>query len=566
MGLYCVPLLAWSSARVRAAAALACVPAAAFFLSAAQLWTGLDVAAEGVRQGGMSFDFATSYSFPPENLLTLLVPDGFGRIEESRIDYWGRWFYWDASAYFGVIALIFTMHGAVRGDGHLWRLSLLFFPLLMVLALGRYAPVYALLFHGVPGFEFFRAPSKFAFFATLFAAPLVGLGVDRAFQGSRGTRATGALALTLAALLLCGALWTHASAGASWQGSPMAWLASANDGFVPDGEALGGWRMVLLRGFVLSAALASLAGVLLLARGERRPWAIVLLVGMGVAELVTYAYTHHSRTRIPPILVAQSRLPQLYARAGTDRVFEVGLGTNAALQLGGYGIWGYDPLKLDRYAQFLARTQGFEAFDLTRTLEQRPARFHPSFRMLRVRFQAWRTGRVAEHRGALPRFLLVPGHQLADGPEAALAAVMRESFDPREIVVLEGPPRPPPSPSPRPGEIRLLDESTDRVTLEVDAPDAAILLMTDSYARGWRARALPGSVQTDYRLQPADYVLRAIPLAAGRHRLVVEYAPAAFRAGAWVSSLSALVFLGAVAHAWGRTRRRHPARRLVGDR
>ena len=132
---------------------------------------------------------------------------------------------------------------------------------------------------------------------------------------------------------------------------------------------------------------------------------------------------------------------------------------------------------------------------------------------------------------------------------------MRESFDPREIVVLEGPPRPPPSPAARPGEIRLLDESTDHMTLEVDAPDAAILLITDSYASGWRARALPGSVQSDYWLQPANYTLRAVPLAAGRHRLVVEYAPTAFRAGKWVSSLSALVFLGAVAHAWGRTRR-----------
>jgi len=112
----------------------------------------------------------------------------------------------------------------------------------------------------------------------------------------------------------------------------------------------------------------------------------------------------------------------------------------------------------------------------------------------------------------------------------------------------------PPSRATGESEIRLVDESTDHMSFEIDLAEAAILVITDSYARGWRARALPGSVQRHYQLLPANYVLRAVPLAAGRHRLVVEYAPLAFRAGAWTSVLSTLIFLAAFAH-WVRRRR-----------
>ena len=73
-GLYCVPLLIGHPRLARFAGCLAAVAVAPLFLAAVQLWTGLHTASEGVRGGGMSFEFATSHSFPPEQLLTLLAP------------------------------------------------------------------------------------------------------------------------------------------------------------------------------------------------------------------------------------------------------------------------------------------------------------------------------------------------------------------------------------------------------------------------------------------------------------------------------------------------------------
>jgi uncharacterized membrane protein YfhO len=82
------------------------------------------------------------------------------------------------------------------------------------------------------------------------------------------------------------------------------------------------------------------------------------------------------------------------------------------------------------------------------------------------------------------------------------------------------------------------------LTIEAELPQPAILLITDIYREGWFAKSLPGSDQATYEIMPANYILRAIPLSAGKHRLLVEYAPPAFRVGVWVSLASIMLYLG----------------------
>ena len=65
----------------------------------------------------------------------------------------------------------------------------------------------------------------------------------------------------------------------------------------------------------------------------------------------------------------------------------------------------------------------------------------------------------------------------------------------------------------------------------------------DSYSSGWQARALSGSVQQNYKVMPANYTLMAIPLAAGEHRLILEYKPLAFLIGKWLSLFSLMIYI-----------------------
>jgi uncharacterized membrane protein YfhO len=112
------------------------------------------------------------------------------------------------------------------------------------------------------------------------------------------------------------------------------------------------------------------------------------------------------------------------------------------------------------------------------------------------------------------------------------------SFDPTQQVILETEPDPAPQPSSEKGTVTLIDSSANQLTVEADLPHPAILLITDAYSNGWRARPLDGSAQQTYDVLPANYVLRGIPLSQGHHYILIEYAPIGFRVGKWISAIS----------------------------
>lgn len=90
----------------RATLALLGTYVGAALLAAAQLFPGVSASAEAVRSGGLSAPEAGIYSFPPENLLTLIAPNFFGHGTGSA--YWGRWFSWEMSLYVGIGGLVFA--------------------------------------------------------------------------------------------------------------------------------------------------------------------------------------------------------------------------------------------------------------------------------------------------------------------------------------------------------------------------------------------------------------------------------------------------------------------------
>ena len=95
------------------------------------------------------------------------------------------------------------------------------------------------------------------------------------------------------------------------------------------------------------------------------------------------------------------------------------------------------------------------------------------------------------------------------------------------------------------GTADVVAETSDSLTVEADVPKAAVLLVTDTYCTGWQARSLlpaTAGAQARYTVLPADYCLRAIPLAAGHHRLLLEYRPRAFVIGCWTTTAALIVY------------------------
>jgi hypothetical protein len=250
-----------------------------------------------------------------------------------------------------------------------------------------------------------------------------------------------------------------------------------------------------------------------------------------------------------PTFLLREAVPPAYeqfarSHRGDDRILNLGY-PDRSMSLGLYEIWGYDPVIPKRYAELIFYTQGRDPDKAGQqiTFQKIPM----TFRMLRFAYSLEPeddTLHFKQFANPMPRFQLVSRYRVVPGRDRLLAEMSAKSFDPAAEVLLESEPSTKPDPTGRGGTVSLVGSSTDHLELEARLETASILLITDGYSKGWRARALSGSSQDSYQVMPADYVLRAVPLKAGTHHIVVEYCPAAFRIGRVISAGSWLVFAG----------------------
>ena len=553
-------------------------------LTCVQWAAGMTMAEECVRKGGVSYDFAAMFSLPPENWLTLIRPGLFG--DREAFPYWGRCYIWEMCLYFGTIGLFF----AVVGLWHSHRRRVLTVAgigvILGVLALGCHSPHFRFFYEHVPGFNMFRSNSKFIILLVVFLIFLSAHGLDILFQEECRKKQTasmliGAVAAGVALAAIIGLVRFDAyRVFAGVMSLPLesrevyfdpAAFASA-DAVKKAAEFTVGELYLAL---CFLGGLAAVLGLFLGLPKWRRKLAMAI-VGLLALELLLFAWQEH--VSFPPDM---TRLPQLNtflkANLGDGRTFSPDGSTNIALGMDGVcDMWGYgSDGVIRRYAEFMAFTQGDDPDTVTGY--QAFKKLHPRFDMLRCKYvlmpQADGSRQVIEQKGALAKFLLVSAWKVEAKRDAVFAAISREDFDPRRSVLLERAPAGWPLGSVereerkngkttapaqdqeienRQSKIEILKESTDWQEVEVTLPQPAILLQTDLYTPNWHVYALPGSAQTTYEIIPANYILRAIPLQAGTHRLRIEYRPAKFIIGKWVSLASLALFVALVGWWTGR--------------
>jgi hypothetical protein len=134
--------------------------------------------AGGGHIAGGGYAFASSYSFPPEELFGTYLPEFFGILG----NYWGRNGIHYQSDYLGVVVLVLVgaaFFSARRAQLWFW-VSLGVFTLLWTL--GQYTPFFHLIYVLVPGTKFFRAPAAVFFLTSFAVAALAGQGIDAVFE------------------------------------------------------------------------------------------------------------------------------------------------------------------------------------------------------------------------------------------------------------------------------------------------------------------------------------------------------------------------------------------------
>jgi hypothetical protein len=565
-----VNALVWSaedrSVLRRALPIVAACYAAAAALAAAQLLPGLAATAESVRQGKISFGLASTFFLPVENLLSLFIPNF---LEYPAHIYWGRWYGFELSLFIGASGVLLAGVGAIASEARraVWR-DLAATALLVILALGYETPLYRILYDYVPGIGQFRGMSKFAFPAMLFIVLAIGAGIDVLVRRRPIRRLIPAAALGAGAMVGAAGLYLWNDASPVIELARWARDTGANqlpDLAFKDLRYLQGAAKHVGTTFVLAGAIFLLIGASLAAV---RRWPILRWVALVVfpVEMIAYACNNFE---LSPLFVAQT-IPAdmrdfIKKNPGDYRILDLINPQNGAdngFIVGAPDIWGNDPLVSRRYAEFITATQGYNPDNASQDIAE--FKYVPRiYAMLRCRYVI----RVANDRpgvyeGApdpLPQALLVSNYRVLHGRNNLFTAMSAQDFDPRRTVLLESEPDPSPVPSPYPGTLRIANVSSDEIMVEADVATPTILLVTDPYSRDWRAVPLEGSSQQSYTILPANYILRAIPLAAGHHHLMIEYAPASFPIGVGISVASLLLWMGAAVGLRIRDRRRAAA-------
>ncbi|HPJ97560.1 MAG TPA: YfhO family protein, partial [Syntrophales bacterium] len=368
------------------------IPAGGFLLSAFHLLPSIAAAGEGVRSTGVAVSFAAMFSFPPENFLTLIAPFFFGNIQE--FPYWGRCYLWEMCLFTGVIGFFLAVFGAVQGQIRRRCELPAMIVVLLILALGAHTPMFRLLFDWLPGFDKFRGTSKFMFFASLFWIMLAGYGCDAAIR-KRISWPIFTIPLVAAALLGGLAIWLYntpllgaegAAGGPSLWNALVSLVAGSRESYLPaelykNPNFLHDARQFAATGLLAASGTAFIvAGLSYLRRSS--PRVVYILVLLAIVEMFVFGRLNRPTFSYQELGISQ--LKSFYAaHPGDYRVLSF-VNPNTAMSTGAQDIWGYGPVAMDRYVQFMAWTQGVDPDRATTYLKIQ--QYHPLFKMLRLRY------------------------------------------------------------------------------------------------------------------------------------------------------------------------------------
>ncbi|MAG36022.1 MAG: hypothetical protein CL878_07250 [Dehalococcoidia bacterium] len=225
-------------------------------LASVQLLPTSELTRLSTREGGLTLGEAVSFSLPPTEVLAGLLPT-YGLTGPTSTEYIG---------YIGVVGLMLAGLGLLgrfgEGNTRFWGAVAV---AALLLALGKYAPVYGALFSYVPGLDLFRVPARWLMVWSLAGAALASFGIDwlgRRNLDGRGEALARIVTLAAVAFAVAAVLLPQQKMG--------------ND-IIPTALV---WRWAVLAGFTLLVAATAVAS-------QYRQAATILLGAVAVGELVT---------------------------------------------------------------------------------------------------------------------------------------------------------------------------------------------------------------------------------------------------------------------------------------
>jgi hypothetical protein len=495
------------------------------------------------RTGGVSLEYATSWSLHPEEIVSLMYPSFVGYLG----DYWGRNPFKLNAESPGPLILLLALGGFVlllRNRRMLpWLILFIFCPLY---ALGAHTPVFKAVFYGVPVARFLRAPSLIMFMFSCSAGVLGAFFVDAFFDEKTPPFRKKVLTWLLVLAVVLTLLFTVAR-GALYE----AW------GGIFRGLEKGNLETArsTARGLNLDAALVLIfgGGLLVLMQSKYRlKWGGGLVIGVALAGVLATSLPHSLKfvkylrvgdfVRSDPMIEYVKKDTSIYRvlpLTGTayDRDYLPLFGLETATGFYDNRIRFYDDLVGEGFRNLLnsniMRVANVKYVLTTRRLDL------PMLSLEKDLGSAF----VYRNREFLPRAYVVHRATVAESDSAAVDIMKRASFDPAsEIVLAAGAP----SGVPLSGETPSVDEtvtiqeySPGRIAMAVATGSAGYLCYSGNWLPYWEAYV--DGRKTD--VLRCNVAMRAVPLGPGEHRVEMRYRSRWYRIGAYLC-LASCAFVG----------------------
>lgn len=542
----------------------------------------------GTRGETRGYEFATSWSTPPRELLDLVTPYFSGLLN----DYWGENYFKLHTEYLGLLSLILAgIAVGYRLRDKYTRFLLALGVGAVLIALGGHTPFYRIPYHLLPMMKKFRA-SAMAFYLISFSlSALAAIGLEALSEGKTRCKSLGR-GLTAVAVALGLFLVVSVMAKTSF-------ISSLTEHFRPVltakyGESMAQQKLSKLVsnypsftfGLGKALVLAIIYGLLtwiLAARkiGLNRFLLLVVPVFLfdvwSVDKHFLKSVAHPSRYYAADEVVNFLRkdtnhyrvFPLYYERSDDGLLTLHGIqsvGGNTGNPLGRYqefigagqsvmfhapNLYYENPLNLlnVKYVITIPLPEDVSRYDERSKTVLADLREFVSQPQFQVVFRGRRYA-IYENKNRLPRAFLVPTHEVIPEDSLILARLKEEEFDPREVVILEEEPGvPSPSTDSVAGEVGIVEYDPNRISVEAELAQPAWLVLSENHYPCWEAW-VDGRRTKVFR---AYYTLRAVWLDKGRHTVEFVYESNYFKAGATISFLVSLFLLGTVVY-WFRRR------------
>ena len=538
-------------------------------LSSIQFLPNLELSKHHIRADKVNYDYASRTSLPFRHLITILIPNFFGSFLNGT--YWGIPSYWNIAIYFGILPLILVTFSFFRKNKYS-----VFFAIMALLSLfiafGKFTPVHYILFKLIPGFNLFRAPSRILFFFMFSLSILSGFGTNFLISNKKNQYKKILLVyvrilIVIFAISLLSFIFIYITKPTilSYGSDLLKERYSSStleleplEYYLQKIEPSYNW---ILNGFLILALIVMSAAILFILRLNNKISITsfkVLLFLMILIDLWVYSMPY-IQLKDPYEIFAKNDIIKFlendksYYRVLDLTEFPYALPQHIAGRYNIELVTGYDAIVLKRYYEFLGKAGNITVRPSTtipikniskpQLVDLLNAKYITSSKKLNnpqydLKFSNSKYN-VYLNKNSLPRAFITHNALILKNKDDILDLLSSGQFDAKNTVILEDVPKG-----------NLLNQGTykeaiveyyspHRITVSTETETPGFLVISETWYPGWKAY----DNGKEIKIYKADYVLRAVYLDKGNHKVDFVFEPKSLKIGFLITVTSLIIVL-----------------------